>query len=560
LVRVSFRGHQGQGDPVTEAPYRLIARIASGELAETFRAVGEDSLPVAIKLFQAKTADERYARELAEVARRLLAFHAPGIVQVVDIGFVSGRLAVVRQSVDGFNLGQVLSRLTARGIIFPTPLALWVLCELLDAVRRAHAAGVVHGGITAGNIFLCPDGQPALCDFGALQALWAVRELKERFIRAGRGSYRAQEIERGEPATQQSDVFSLGAVAYQLLTLREVSPGRGDASAPQASRAVSSRIDQQLYPILMKSMEAIPQLRYSSCTDFAEALQKYLSAKQLSPGPRDLQKFVGDLFPDGVEPRSGEDQLPFTEPFSLEPIPGLAPLKTPLSPEPARSTSAADAGRNSPPSPGAAAGGFEAAWYAAPSLSKLEETVQPPPTEEMQGRRGTGRRPAAVFGGSLVIAAFLALALAVWRPGHSGAERGAAAEMAGTRLSTAQASSAPGPSSSKSSPAPLAENSQPAPLPARHTARSEPPIEWDSPPRRGGGFLSVASDVPALVYIDGRRVRQPAPLKRYPVQVGVRRISVVAADTRQRRDVTLRFNRGQVRKLDEAFQRSSAQR
>jgi hypothetical protein len=70
----------------------------------------------------------------------------------------------------------------------------------------------------------------------------------------------------------------------------------------------------------------------------------------------------------------------------------------------------------------------------------------------------------------------------------------------------------------------------------------------------------VSSNVPSIVYIDGRRVRQPAPLKRYPVQTGVHRISVVAADTFDRRDFTLRFNRGQSRKLDKLFDQFSAER
>src|SRR5215467_10124891 len=153
LVRLPFRGNQGQGQPVTQARYRLTSRIGAGALAENFRAVRDDSASVAIKLFLPDTADDRYARQLAEVARRLLPFEAPGIVQVLDIGFVSGRLAVVRQSDDGFNLGQVLSRLTAWGIIFPTPLALLVLSELLETMQRAHAAGAIHGGITPGNIF-----------------------------------------------------------------------------------------------------------------------------------------------------------------------------------------------------------------------------------------------------------------------------------------------------------------------------------------------------------------------------------------------------------------------
>jgi len=154
-----------------EARYRLTARLGAGPLADTFCAQRDESVAVVIKLFQAGTADEQYAKEVAEMAHKLRPYQIPGILQVLDIGFIAGRLAVVRQADGGYNLGQVLSRMAAWGIIFPTPLALWILSELLDTVRRAHAAGVVHGGITPGNIFLCANGQPALCDFGALQAL-----------------------------------------------------------------------------------------------------------------------------------------------------------------------------------------------------------------------------------------------------------------------------------------------------------------------------------------------------------------------------------------------------
>jgi hypothetical protein len=99
-----------------------------------------------------------------------------------------------------------------------------------------------------------------------------------------------------------------------------------------------------------------------------------------------------------------------------------------------------------------------------------------------------------------------------------------------------------------------------AQTPAAQPVKLEPLLEWDSPPRKGAGFLSVSSNVPSIVYIDGRRVRQPAPLKRYPVHAGVRKVSVVAADTLDRRDFTLRFNRGQSRKLDKLFDHFSAER
>ncbi|HYR54733.1 MAG TPA: protein kinase [Myxococcaceae bacterium] len=548
-----------------EARYRLTARLGAGPLADTFCAQRDESVAVVIKLFQAGTADEQYAKEVAEMAHKLRPYQIPGILQVLDIGFIAGRLAVVRQADGGYNLGQVLSRMAAWGIIFPTPLALWILSELLDTVRRAHAAGVVHGGITPGNIFLCANGQPALCDFGALQALLGSPELKARFALTGRGSYRSREVERGEAATHQSDVFSLGAVGYQLLTLREVSSGRADSSSPGAAPSVGSQIDQRLYPLLMKSMEAIPQLRYPSCADFAEGLQKYLAANCVSPTRQALQKFLGDLFPEGVVLPSSEGSLPFGQAFSLEPIQGggfepgwcaspvvvsgserVAAPASPIGlspgehrPEPAASSLVDPADVVAAEHLAAPAPPRSADAWSSPPIGAANPPMRIP-APERQGRR----TQAMALVASLLIAGSFAIALSI-------------------RSGTAPASKAsPVVAAEVSSPAPPTPADDETPLQPRAgpPVKLEPLLEWDSPPRKGAGFLTVSSRVPSIVYVDGRRVRQPAPLKRYPVQAGVRKISVVAADTLDRRDFTLRFNRGQSRRLDKLFDQFSAER
>ena len=553
--------------------YRLLCRIGSGILAESFRAERDDGTAVVMKLFQAGTVEDRYAREIAEVARRLLPFQMPGICQVIDMGSVAGRLAVVRERHDDFNLGQVLSRMTKWGIIFPTPLALWVICELLDAVRRAHAAGVIHGGIAPGNVLLGEHGQPSLCDFGALPALIAVPELKARFVPAGRGSYRSQEVERGEAPTQRSDVFSLGAVAYQLLTLREVSPVQ-DPTSPDSSSGPGSQVDQRLYPILMRALETIPQLRYPSCADFAEALEAYLAANRLTPSRQELHKLLLDLFPEGPGLEIDEARLPFHEPLMLDPIGAIAPLEKParepwpVSVAPDSSKDAEPDGfsaafyappadeRSREPAPDAspatlaqpavvpAAGAFAAPAAARPSL--LQSPVDPPT------RKGIRQQKALGFAGFLLIAGSFAIALSMWRPGQGKARprqtEVAPAAAAAERVERTDAPPAPG--------------IEPPLAPAASVQPGGPRavVEWDSPPSHGGGYLFVSSDIPAVVYVDGRRVREPAPLKHYPVQVGVRKISVVAADINERRDFVVHFDRGQIRKIDSAFDRSSARR
>ena len=548
--------------------YRLLCRIGSGILTESFRAERDDGTAVVMKLFQAGTVEDRYAREIAEVARRLLPFQMPGICQVIDMGYVAGRLAVVRERHDDFNLGQVLSRMTKWGIIFPTPLALWVICELLDAVRRAHAAGVIHGGIAPGNVLLGEDGQPSLCDFGALPALIAVPELKARFVPAGRGSYRSQEVERGEAPTQRSDVFSLGAVAYQLLTLREVSPVRPDQTSPDTGSAPGSQVDQRLYPILMRALETIPQLRYPSCADFAEVLEAYLAGNRLTPSRQELHKLLLDLFPEGPGLEIDEARLPFHEPLLLDPIGSIAPLERherepwPASVAPDSSKDAEPDGFSAAfyappadessrePAPGAspatsaqpaivpaAAGSFAAPAAARPSL--LQSPVDPPTRKRLRQQKALG------FAGFLLIAGSFAIALSMWRPGQ-GKNRPRQTEVG--RVERTDAPPAPG--------------IEPPLAPAASVQPGGPRavVEWDSPPSHGGAYLFVSSDIPAVVYVDGRRVREPTPLKHYPVQVGVRKISVVAADINERRDFIVRFERGQTRKIDSSFDRSSARR
>jgi|GEM_PF-3374745 len=570
-----------------ETRYRLTARLGAGPLADTFCAQRDESAAVVIKLFQVGTADEQYAKEVAEVSHKLRPYQIPGVLQTLDIGFIAGRLAVVRQADDGYNLGQVLSRLTAWGIIFPTPLALWILSELLDTVRRAHAAGVVHGGITPGNIFLRANGQPALCDFGALQALLGSPELKARFALTGRGSYRSPEVERGEAATHQSDVFSLGAVGYQLLTLSEVSAGRANSGSPSAGARplFGSQIDQRLYPLLMKSMEAIPQLRYLGCADLAEGLQKYLAANGISPSRQSLQKFLGDLFPEGVVLPTSEGSLPFGQPFSLEPIQGggfepgwcASPVVVGGSERAAAPASPTEPHPGQPPSEPAAPALVDAAdvvaaeYLAAPAPPRTagESPSRPVtaanPVSAVPAAERKDRRPQAmVLAASLLIAGSFAIALSIRssggsRPGQA-ADRPTLPAAEAARPAAAPAKAAPAAAAEASPPAPPVGDEKPLPPPAAQAVKLEPLLEWDSPPRKGVGYLTVSSSVPSIVYVDGRRVRQPAPLKRYPVQAGVRKISVVAADTQDRRDFTLHFNRGQSRKLDKVFDQFSAER
>ncbi|MCE9671132.1 serine/threonine protein kinase [Myxococcus stipitatus] len=308
------------------ATYRLTGRIESGELAELYEAILAPSSDVVVKLFHPKTSDPTYALDLAETTRLLQPVRHPGILHVVDIGVVRQRLAVVREDLDGHLLGTALQRLHMKDVVLPPAVALYIIIQLLDAVQQAHDAGVLHGALTPGNVVLGRSGQPAICDFGAIRALTAVPQLRKSFAGRGRGTYRAPEVSRGDAPSEQSDVYSLGAIAYELLTQREpVAPGGGGVSTrrseglPPPSR-LDRRINARLDPLILRALDPSAGRRFRSCAEFANALRNFLSASGGMPTAEDVRRFVGELFPNEMSVSLAPPV--FKEPFTLEPISG----------------------------------------------------------------------------------------------------------------------------------------------------------------------------------------------------------------------------------------------
>jgi serine/threonine protein kinase len=225
----------------------------------------------------------RFRRE-AEVTARL---QHPNIVQIYEVGEHEGCPYVVLEYVEGGNLAQQLD-----GTPLPERRAAEVMLTLARAVQHAHERGILHRDLKPGNVLVAADGTLKITDFGLAKRLDA--DLGETRTGAvlGSPSYMAPEQAEGRvhdlgPAT---DIYSLGAMLYQLLTGRPPFRARTTLETleqvrtqdPLPPTALQPCLPRDLETICLKCLEKNPRHRYPSAQALAQDLQCFLDGEPIS--------------------------------------------------------------------------------------------------------------------------------------------------------------------------------------------------------------------------------------------------------------------------------------
>jgi serine/threonine-protein kinase len=162
------------------------------------------------------------------------------------------------------------------------------------AVQYAHRNLIVHRDIKPGNILVTPEGIPKLLDFGIAKLLdpsadGVTMPLTAAGARLMTPDYASPEQVRGEPVTTATDIYSLGAVLYELLTgqrahnIETYSPDAIEKEIcnhePKRPSAVAKRLDQDLDNIVLMALRKEPQRRYPSVEQFSEDIRLYLEGR-----------------------------------------------------------------------------------------------------------------------------------------------------------------------------------------------------------------------------------------------------------------------------------------
>jgi eukaryotic-like serine/threonine-protein kinase len=230
--------HEGDRALITlDGRYHVIERIASGGMGEVFRA--HDAVlarEVAIKILHRSLAgDPAFVDRFRREARAAAGLSHHNIVAVYDWGAVDGIYYMVMEYVRGASVRHLLNE---RGRLEPAQ-AVEILRQTLLALGHAHREGFVHRDMKPENLLMTREGVVKVADFGLARA-YADGRVTQAGAVTGTVQYLAPEQIRGEPADPRSDLYSLGIVAYELLTGKL--PFTGETAMAVAYKHLSDRV------------------------------------------------------------------------------------------------------------------------------------------------------------------------------------------------------------------------------------------------------------------------------------------------------------------------------
>ena len=236
-------------DKMIAERYQIIKSLGEGGMADVYLAV--DTIlnrEVAIKMLRGELSNDpvtllRFQRE-ANAASKL---NHPNVVQVYDVGEYEGRHYIVMEHVRGRTLKQLIQ---LRGALHKEE-AVNIMKQVVSAVQHAHEHHIIHRDIKPQNIMIKDDGTVKITDFGIALAHDAVQLTQSDSV-LGSAHYLAPETTRGEPATNQIDIYALGIVFYELLS-GDV-PFHGDNPVQIAMKHLSEEI-----PSIREFNTSLPQ-------------------------------------------------------------------------------------------------------------------------------------------------------------------------------------------------------------------------------------------------------------------------------------------------------------
>ena len=302
--------------------YRILGRLADGAMGQVYlaRETAPDRsgrLLVLKRIRPELQTDPDIVMMFQDEARIASQMDHPNIVRLHEVGELDGSLFLAMELVEGVTVENLLSTLVEQRRFIPVELALTIALGILGALdyahsftdRDGHPLKLVHRDVSPQNLMVSYAGDVKLLDFGITRAEGRLHQTLPGLLK-GKLAYMAPETIEGRPVDGRADLFSLGAVLYELLLLKHPFFGSTDAMVlrsiveepPVAPKELDPSFPESLGRVLLASLAKDPSHRIASAHAMRTAIHQYLqSAGRMDyASPEALGRFIRDVYAERV--------------------------------------------------------------------------------------------------------------------------------------------------------------------------------------------------------------------------------------------------------------------
>lgn len=294
--------------------YELVNLLGTGGMAEVFLAhpAGSPHITLAIKRILPRfSRNPKIIQMLVQEASLGVGLIHPNIVRILDFGRIDGIYFIAMEYVEGKDLKSIVRKAHSKQKQLPIPLILHIGIEILRGLDYAHnksdhyqrPLNIVHRDISPQNIMLSFLGDVKILDFGIAKPTAKPGD-PEKGLLKGKIAYMSPEQAHGDDITFASDIFSLGILLWELLTMRALFNGETDlelirevrrAEVP-SPQVYNPAISKDLASLVLKALQKKPSQRYGSAAEMARQLSQYLRERFGILSHQDILIFLGEVY------------------------------------------------------------------------------------------------------------------------------------------------------------------------------------------------------------------------------------------------------------------------
>jgi serine/threonine protein kinase len=301
--------------PISFGKYLLLERINVGGMAEIFlarsRGVHGFKRILAIKkILPTMAEDEEFIAMFVDEARIAAELSHAGIVQIFELGKFEDDYYIAMEFVHGKDMRFIQERLARERRPIPVALASWIVLKICEALDYAHTKkdpsgrplGIIHRDVSPQNVIISYEGEVKICDFGIAKAANRSQKTQAGVLK-GKFGYMSPEQVRGLPLDGRSDIFTVGTLFYEMVTLERLFVGESDFSTLEKVRnadvvppsTYNRDVPEELEEIILRALSKEVEDRFQSTAEFGDAVQAFMLNNSMSSA-REISGFMKDKF------------------------------------------------------------------------------------------------------------------------------------------------------------------------------------------------------------------------------------------------------------------------